>query len=381
MNSDSMQFAVYVAYANRLEDAFLADEMAAAQATMSHIYYTAPHPEEQPGEYILPCLSDIRLHLQDMCDLLFACFATSCCMCCAVPAVLCCTVLCHAAPSQQLKVALLATNNILGVRAEFMGYLATESAVATSAAVASQSGACEPIVSASPHVPRYLSKDATSSMLQSQAGQIGTVTSASAASPVQSAAQPASPSLEQQHQHPKESSYPRAHRQLFKVESALNGQHELPQPQQLDKQRGQCVIASPRQSAGDSSVYGDQTRLRGLQLYSRQRLYLCKLCHNPSRGLLCEPSTMQRIEFYKGSDVPLASFVAASAPHKCPHPACGDGVASHLRTFLHNKGRITLSVNQTAPGKELPGADKGQVWFWARPLHVRLVWHNPKISV
>ena len=106
------------------------------------------------------------------------------------------------------------------------------------------------------------------------------------------------------------------------------------------------------------------------EVYSRQRLFVCKMCRNPARGLLCEPSSVQRIDYYQGNDMPLASFLAATAPQKCQHVACGDGVTAHLRTFLHNRGRVTLSVSQTQAGRELPGADKGQVWFWARPLQV-----------
>ncbi len=106
------------------------------------------------------------------------------------------------------------------------------------------------------------------------------------------------------------------------------------------------------------------------EVYSRQRLFVCKMCRNPARGLLCEPSSVQRIDYYQGNDMPLASFLAATAPQKCPNVTCGDGVTAHLRTFLHNRGRVTLSVSQLPGGKELSGSDKGQVWFWARPLQV-----------
>lgn len=106
------------------------------------------------------------------------------------------------------------------------------------------------------------------------------------------------------------------------------------------------------------------------EVYSRQRLFVCKMCRNPVRGLLCEPSSMQRIDYYQSNDTPLASFLATAGQQKCLHAACGDGVTAHLRTFLHSKGRVTLSVSQTPAGKELPGSDKGQVWFWARPLQV-----------
>ena len=131
---------------------------------------------------------------------------------------------------------------------------------------------------------------------------------------------------------------------------------------------------------GAAAAYGRQLSLA--EVYSRQRLFVCKMCRNPIRGLLCSPSSVQRIDYYQSNDMPLASFLAATtAPQKCPHAACGDGVAAHLRTFLHNRGRVTLSVSQLPAGKELPGADKGQVWFWARPLQVSAVIVSPWYAI
>lgn len=91
------------------------------------------------------------------------------------------------------------------------------------------------------------------------------------------------------------------------------------------------------------------------------------------RHLPCEKPIIQSMEYYKASDIPLASFLASAAPvssRRCKNSLCGDGPTSHLRTFLHGNGRITMSVTRLPSGKELPGADKGQIWFWARPLNV-----------
>ena len=43
---------------------------------------------------------------------------------------------------------------------------------------------------------------------------------------------------------------------------------------------------------------------------------------------MCEPPAVQRIDFYQGIDVPLATFLAATgpnleAPKRCAHPGCG----------------------------------------------------------
>lgn len=138
------------------------------------------------------------------------------------------------------------------------------------------------------------------------------------------------------------------------------------------QQPGGSSLAQPQQGSS-AALAGEphETAHPSLaEVYSRQRLFVCRMCRNPAKGLLCEPSSMQRIDYYQGNDMPLASFLAAAGQQKCLHAACGDAVTAHLRTFLHSKGRVTLSVSQTQVGKELPGSDKGQVWFWARPLQV-----------
>jgi hypothetical protein len=70
------------------------------------------------------------------------------------------------------------------------------------------------------------------------------------------------------------------------------------------------------------------------------------------------------------SDLSLAGFIVAAAPHaakKCQAPGCGDGVTAHVRTFLHGDSRLTLSVATLPAADALPGADRGQIWVWARP--------------
>ena len=56
---------------------------------------------------------------------------------------------------------------------------------------------------------------------------------------------------------------------------------------------------------------------------------------------------------------------------KCLQTACGDNATHHLKTFLHGCMRVTLSVT-VLPSQELPGADRGQIWVWARPLNADL---------
>eukprot|EP00775_Hariotina_reticulata_P003720 gene3720-3982_t len=97
--------------------------------------------------------------------------------------------------------------------------------------------------------------------------------------------------------------------------------------------------------------------LQGLKLYDR-------------RGLMCEPPAVKRIDYYCHSDLSLAGFIVAAAPHtqkRCQVPGCGDGVTCHVRTFLHGSSRITLSIATLPAAVALPGEERGQVWTWLRP--------------
>ena len=67
----------------------------------------------------------------------------------------------------------------------------------------------------------------------------------------------------------------------------------------------------------------------------------------------------------------MASYLASTAPQvqkKCAQPACGDPATHHLKTFLHGRTRVTLSVTVVPAAQALPDADRGQIWVWARPL-------------
>eukprot|EP00887_Chlorella_sp_A99_P005551 scaffold1.g5551.t1 len=108
----------------------------------------------------------------------------------------------------------------------------------------------------------------------------------------------------------------------------------------------------------------------GTAIYDLQQLWLAISCKNPAKSVLCEPPHSHCMEFYASVDLPLAAFLAAAAPsnRKCPHPQCGDGASLHLRSFLRGDGLVTLSSVRLPAGKELPEAERGQVWLWARPL-------------
>ena len=79
---------------------------------------------------------------------------------------------------------------------------------------------------------------------------------------------------------------------------------------------------------------------------------------------------MDALPFYQSPDVTLEAFLAQLVPaaqKKCVHPQCGDSATSHMISYLKNTGSISFTVTILPEGKELPGGDNGDIWFWARP--------------
>eukprot|EP00798_Chlamydomonas_sp_ICE-L_P025226 gene25226-10872_t len=110
--------------------------------------------------------------------------------------------------------------------------------------------------------------------------------------------------------------------------------------------------------------------MRGLQVYDYQRMFMSMSCRNPRKQLLCEPHSVKRIDYYSTTDLSLKQFIVAAAPHpnkRCGTAGCGEGVSSHVRTFLHGNARITMSIATLPPSAALPGEDQQQIWLWMRP--------------
>jgi 1-phosphatidylinositol-3-phosphate 5-kinase len=160
--------------------------------------------------------------------------------------------------------------------------------------------------------------------------------------------------------------------QLVAAGAALGGQADVcsaaadvahRSAEQVAAQRGDggSVGLSPHVAlAGNADALGPNA----------EELCLSISCRNPSKGVLCEAPHVHAMPFYRGSDLPLARFIASAAPsqQKCPHPDCGEGAMLHLRSFLHGEGQVTLSSVRLPPGKELSGNEDGIVWLWQRPL-------------
>ncbi|KAL3149135.1 hypothetical protein ABBQ32_001972 [Trebouxia sp. C0010 RCD-2024] len=379
------KFAVFAAYAGRLETAFLTDEVASANAVLGCSTAAPASPKSPPGTVIQPDDAAASAALQQ-------------------------------APKGSGDDAVGAGRRIPGVEAskEVVGRGEELSAGANLHVVAAESAAStahvrlqKPILSISPHVthlsthhPSHRSTSAPASRpllgYTASGSEQYTHSMPDRLHPSDSTAQgdggpspqPAPPpvhdttpraSMQQSSSLSSQEAAAgsaRAQRQLFTNLSDQARPSSTQGPEPPTPVPGSSNLSPQQQGAADWLPQAEagspqETSHPSLaEVYSRQRLFVCKMCRNPVKGLLCEPSSMQRIDYYQGNDTPLASFLAGAGQLKCLHAACGDGVTAHLRTFLHSKGRVTLSVSQTPAGRELPGSDKGQVWFWARPSKV-----------
>ncbi|KAA6428100.1 MAG: hypothetical protein FRX49_02761, partial [Trebouxia sp. A1-2] len=364
-----MKFAIYAAYAGRLEAAFLTDELASARAVLQGV--TLP-PKSPFSDFTAATAADASKGQRSQLN------------------------------SDELSVDSPKTGALeeSGVPAKASDSDECSQAVAAdSAASTAHVRLHNPILSFSPHVTHLVADYSHLQTASAQTGHHSLLGKTAGMSRQHSSSVPASlvhqavrhapqsvmpspsasalasspPAVQGHQQSSLGHGHARAQRQLFSSLSDTNAPPGLVDGMAKDPD----TTHLPGQ-AGSSAHKGDQVEAVETEscppslaeVYSRQRLFVCKMCRNPARGLLCEPSSVQRIDYYQGNDMPLASFLAATAPQKCPNVTCGDGVTAHLRTFLHNRGRVTLSVSQLPGGKELPGSDKGQVWFWARPLQV-----------
>lgn len=89
---------------------------------------------------------------------------------------------------------------------------------------------------------------------------------------------------------------------------------------------------------------------------------------------------VETIHYYQSPDVTLISFLEGYLPtaqKKCSHPQCGELPMSHMVSYLHNTGSISFTMTEMPNGTELPGAEKCDIWFWARPEGVRILTTSP----
>ncbi|KAK3272277.1 hypothetical protein CYMTET_19418 [Cymbomonas tetramitiformis] len=144
-----------------------------------------------------------------------------------------------------------------------------------------------------------------------------------------------------------------------------------------------CEMEKPQ---ADEAVGSPRTMERQLNvsmatpLLLEQRLNVSVSSHCPVHGggEMCEVPAIRCIANYRGNDVQLSEFLLAALPgplKKCTDPHCAEGPAAHVRTYIHQRSKLTLlvhnlqgSLDSDVGSKEGDAVRDGQLWHWSRCL-------------
>ncbi|XP_006659026.1 putative 1-phosphatidylinositol-3-phosphate 5-kinase FAB1D [Oryza brachyantha] len=84
---------------------------------------------------------------------------------------------------------------------------------------------------------------------------------------------------------------------------------------------------------------------------------------------ICEQSHLSRIKYYGNFDVSLGRYLQDILQNqKLSCSSCGEPPESHLYSYTHRNGNLTVLVKYMAPQLQLPGGSEGKIWMWTRCL-------------
>ncbi|KAF0899591.1 hypothetical protein E2562_020783 [Oryza meyeriana var. granulata] len=89
-----------------------------------------------------------------------------------------------------------------------------------------------------------------------------------------------------------------------------------------------------------------------------------------TKQVICEESHLYRIKYYGNFDVSLGRYLQdiLQNQQKLSCSSCGEPPESHLYSYTHRNGNLTVLVKNMAPQHRLPGESEGKIWMWTRCL-------------
>ncbi|KAB8107071.1 hypothetical protein EE612_041638 [Oryza sativa] len=93
-----------------------------------------------------------------------------------------------------------------------------------------------------------------------------------------------------------------------------------------------------------------------------------------TKQVICEQSHLSRIKYYGNFDVSLGRYLQDILQNpvlqnqKLSCSSCGEFPESHLYSYTHRNGNLTVRVKHLAPQHHLPGESEGKIWMWTRCL-------------
>ncbi|XP_066330548.1 putative 1-phosphatidylinositol-3-phosphate 5-kinase FAB1D isoform X2 [Miscanthus floridulus] len=85
------------------------------------------------------------------------------------------------------------------------------------------------------------------------------------------------------------------------------------------------------------------------------------------KQVICEQSHLTRIKYYGSFDVSLGRYLQDILQNqKLSCSSCGEPPESHMYSYTHRNGNLTVLVKRLVPQHHLPGESEGKIWMWTR---------------
>ncbi|XP_066352524.1 putative 1-phosphatidylinositol-3-phosphate 5-kinase FAB1D isoform X2 [Miscanthus floridulus] len=85
------------------------------------------------------------------------------------------------------------------------------------------------------------------------------------------------------------------------------------------------------------------------------------------KQVICEQSRLTRIKYYGSFDVSLGRYLQDILQNqKLSCSSCGEPPESHIYSYTHRNGNLTVLVKRLVPQHHLPGESEGKIWMWTR---------------
>ncbi|AQK78066.1 Putative 1-phosphatidylinositol-4-phosphate 5-kinase/ zinc ion binding family [Zea mays] len=85
------------------------------------------------------------------------------------------------------------------------------------------------------------------------------------------------------------------------------------------------------------------------------------------KQVICEQSHLTRIKYYGSFDVSLGRYLQDILQNqKLSCSSCGEPPESHMYSYTHRNGNLTVLVKRLVPKHYLPGESEGKIWMWTR---------------
>ncbi|KAK8450312.1 hypothetical protein SEVIR_6G004400v4 [Setaria viridis] len=86
------------------------------------------------------------------------------------------------------------------------------------------------------------------------------------------------------------------------------------------------------------------------------------------KQIICEQSHLTRIKYYGNFDVSLGRYLQdiLQNQQKLSCSSCGEPPESHMYSYTHRNGNLTVLVKRLEPQHHLPGESEGKIWMWTR---------------